>query len=93
MNRFRSSPIKYRKRPVVIEAIKYTGTIDSATDIFNWMADNEFYDSLYVDGKFYVKTLEGNMLVSPGNYVICGVEKEFYSCDPYIFEKTYEAVE
>jgi hypothetical protein len=42
---------------------------------------------------FYVHTLEGVMLASPGDYIITGVDQEQYPCKPDIFEKTYEPLE
>ena len=43
-----------------------------------------------VSVKIAIKTLEGEMIVSPGDYVIKGISNEFYPCKPDIFEKTYE---
>jgi hypothetical protein len=40
----------------------------------------------------YIRTLEGNMYVMPGDWIIKGVKGEFYPCKPDIFELTYEAV-
>ena len=42
---------------------------------------------------FFIKTLEGGVLVENGDYIIKGVNGEFYPCKPDIFEKTYEEVE
>lgn len=81
--------MKYRKKPIEIEAIQYIGTGES------FEAIDEFADGcLYVeDDKPFIKTLEGNMFVSVNDYVIKGVNGEFYPCKPDIFEKTYELVE
>ena len=78
--------MKYRKRPVVIEAVQYLGTGDSFEEI------DEFVDGcLYVeDDKPFIKTLEGNMFISVNDYVIKGIQGEFYPCKPEIFESTYE---
>lgn len=79
--------MKYRKKPVVIEAIKFTGkNVDELTD---FVGDNLHYSGTY----FYIPTLEGAMIVSEGDYVIKGVKGEFYPCKPDIFEETYEPVE
>ena len=74
----------YRKVPVVIEATQYTG------DNFQELA--EFVGKYLVVGVggTFIRTLEGDMLVSIGDYVIKGVSGEFYPCKPDIFEKTYE---
>jgi len=82
----------YKKKPVVIETIQYHGF--NHKEIMDWA--NEYNCKIYRErdsDKLYVSTLEGKHLISIGNFVIKGVENEFYSCDPSIFEKTYEKVE
>jgi len=82
---------KYRKKPIVIDAIQWDGTEDMAFEIatnddFQGMMDfktGEF-------GGFYIDTLEGRMKVSPNDYVIRGIKGEYYPCKPDIFELTYE---
>lgn len=86
--------MKYRKKPVVIDAIQFDGTEESALEIasiedFEGVID---FKSGNFDG-FYILTLEGRMRVSPGDYVIKGIQGEYYSCKPDIFEATYEKVE
>ena len=80
---------RYIKRPVVIDAIQFDG--------YNYMEIKEFVgDSYYLnrnDAQLYIKTLEGDMKVSYGDYIIKGVEGEFYPCKPDIFNKTYKLVE
>jgi hypothetical protein len=95
--------VKYRKKPVVIDAIKYNGDNLIQALEFTGMHPKfyEFFDSLgdYEDyvkstgGIFKIFTLEGVMSVSIGDYIIKGVSGESYPCKPDIFEKTYEAVE
>jgi hypothetical protein len=85
--------MKYRKKPVVIEAHQWDGTEKMALEIssdedFNGMID--FKTGHF--GGFYIDTLEGRMEVSPNDYVIKGVKNEFYPCKPDIFELTYERV-
>lgn len=83
---------KYRKKPVVIEAIQYDGhnlreiAKFVGTDLS--MVDNDINLSLIP----VIKTLEGDMLISKGDYVIKGVQGEFYPCKPDIFRQTYEEV-
>lgn len=78
---------KYRKKPVIIEAVKY--------DVTNVEEIKDFVGNKFEvkDSKAVIHTLEGDMEVSNGDYVIKGVEGEFYPCKPDIFDKTYERVE
>ena len=46
-----------------------------------------------VNGSPFIRTLEGDMTISKGDFVIKGVNGEFYPCKPDIFEKTYELAE
>jgi len=79
---------KYRKKPVVIEALKYerdkniSSCLDFCPDMIYNQQDNE-YD---------IVTLEGSMRITKGDYIIKGVSGEFYPCKPDIFRKTYEKV-
>lgn len=77
---------KYRKKPVVVEAIQWTG--DNTSEIMKWVGDRAYFrDTLYI------KTLEGDHIASVGDYIIKGIEGEFYPCKPDIFKKTYEPKE
>lgn len=80
---------KFRKKPVIIEAILYDGTVEDVVEFAGFKNTHMDYDS----SKLYIKTLEGHMLVSHGDYVIKGVQGEFYPCKPDIFKATYEKVE
>lgn len=82
-----SVPQKYRKKPVVIEAIEFTGS--NAKEVANWVQDHGHRALGDPDGVTII-TLEGNMLARPGWWIIKGVQGEFYPCDPEIFAKTYE---
>ncbi|WP_299032375.1 hypothetical protein [uncultured Anaerococcus sp.] len=80
--------MKYRKKPIVIEAIQYQKKhIFRALDFCNVMKYNPD------DNEYYIQTLEGNMLLTEGDYIIKGVNGEFYPCKPDIFNKTYEVEE
>lgn len=89
--------MQYRKKPVVIEAIQYN---KNPYDILDWAAalDKKSNLKYYPEGQMYnkfglfIETLEGLMHVSDGDFVIQGVNGEFYPCKPDIFEKTYEKV-
>lgn len=82
---------KYRKKPVVIEAIKYQSELGN-NRVMNWLAqqDANVKDWLFFDNEINIPTLEGNMKASNGDWIIKGVNGEFYPCKPDIFEKTYE---
>lgn len=83
---------RFRKKPVVIEAVQFTGT--NHAEVFLWAgedADEFHYDSRYMQIK--IDTLEGMMTAFMGDWIIKGVQGEFYPCKPDIFEATYEAVE
>lgn len=78
----------YRKKPVQVQAVRYDGTNDREIGHFAGL-------DLSVVGReraLVIHTLEGNMHVSPGDYVIRGVRGEHYPCKPEIFEETYEEV-
>lgn len=77
---------KYIKHPIPIEAIRWTG--------FNEKELKEFVGDNFIskDDNVFIRTLEGDMLVEIGSYVIKGVEGEFYPCRGDIFKKTYEEV-
>lgn len=82
---------KYRKKPIVIEAIQWDGTWESVPGIKEFSSD--IFERTDLDFKrsyLYVKTLEGEHVVSPGDYIIKGIAGEFYPCKPNIFEATYE---
>ena len=83
---------KYRKKPVVIEAMQLTK--DNSIDVLtfcnnrgNIVASNED------DMGLSILTLEGTMTANIGDYIIRGVKGEFYPCKPDIFEQTYEEVD
>ncbi len=87
--------MKFRKKPVVIEAVHLTRNFfDNALsfvkkDILGNYCSGEFpEDDCYLE----IKTLEGTMTASEGDWIIKGVYGEFYPCKPDIFEATYEPV-
>ncbi len=89
---------RFRKKPVVVEAVRYTGSPLSFDLIYEWMGGDDG-PNLGHEGptedprEFGIKTLEGKMTARPGDWIIKGVAGEFYPCKPDIFEKTYERVE
>ena len=82
--------MKYRKKPVVIEAMQFTGRNDEEVAAFTGRAG---YDPDDKAPSWIIDTLEGRMLANPGDWIIKGVAGEFYPCKPDIFEQTYERVE
>ena len=88
---------KYRKKPVVIEAYQLPAAgVPWPDEFYEWANEvgfgiHQWWDSGYGEG-LYVKTLEGTMKADPGDWIICGVNGEFYPCKPDIFEATYEPV-
>ena len=88
---------KYVKKPVVVEAVEFTGTdenVDALNDFVDW--DIKFFFDIWVDEKKVVyaiiNTPEGEMKASLGDYIIKGIEGEYYPCKPDIFKKTYDLV-
>lgn len=80
--------MKYRKKPVVIEAIKFIGN-DYGTLV---ALGSLGLKPVIEDNRLVIETLEGVMSANVGDYIIKGVNGEFYPCKPDIFEKTYEIV-
>lgn len=85
-------PKRYRKRPVVIEAVQWTG--DNLDELFK--LEDFKLNYTYMNGNFDkvlgVYSLEGIMWASVGDYIIKGIKGEFYPCKPDIFKETYEEV-
>lgn len=81
--------MKFRKKPVVIEAVQFR----------NGKIPHELDDAIIAglirfceDGTLLIDTLEGVMIGRSGDWIIKGVNGEYYPCKPDIFEKTYEPV-
>ena len=97
-------PTKYRKKPVVIEARQLVGTNAEFHAVYQWIEANTqgSFDPLSEEipasgvsidpatGFFLIATLEGVMQAKPGDWIIRGVQGEFYPCKPDIFAATYE---
>jgi hypothetical protein len=93
--------VQYRKKPVVIEAVKWTG--GNHREMFNFLGGededyltavgvNFYIDWSKVEGGLIIKTLEGEHVATVGDYIIKGIKGEYYPCKPDIFEATYEIV-
>lgn len=84
--------MKFRKKPVVIDALQWTGA--NVDEILAFILPKgsarrglgEERNSIFID------TMEGTMRADPNDWIIKGVKAEFYPCKPYIFEATYEPV-
>jgi hypothetical protein len=86
--------MKFRKKPVVIEAVQFTGS--NLFECLRFMREPEWVvGNLELKGtdRPIIHTLEGDMQTSPGDWIIRGVKGEYYPCKPDIFEATYEAVQ
>jgi hypothetical protein len=80
--------MKYRKKPIVIEAIQWDGNLET----LNVFPKKDVEPVKLRGGDLYIQTLEGEMKASIGDFIIKGVHGEFYPCKPDIFELTYEQV-
>ena len=78
----------YRKKPVTVEAVQWTG--ENHAEMCEFI-DPEVFKIIPRVG-LVIHTLEGDHHASPGDYIIKGVNGEFYPCKPDIFAKTYESV-
>lgn len=90
--------MKYRKKPIVVEAFKWTGGPDQTEDP-EWVVEKIKDGTVYfssMDGYacvLCIKTLEGTMTAIPGDYIIKGLRGELYPCKPDIFDASYESAE
>ena len=85
--------MKFRKKPITISAMQWDGTVESIDKINSRFGqDVKYYDD--EDG-VYVSclTLEGELTVSPNDWIIKGIKGEVYPCKPDIFSATYEPAE
>lgn len=87
---------RFRKKPVEIEAVQMPEDADPGNFAMSpqWVHEALGDGTLTPadEGAWFVKTLEGTMLASPGDFIIRGIAGELYPCKPDIFEQTYEAV-
>ena len=91
--------MKFRKKPVIIDAFLASDLIQKFKHNFNELPKcvKEAYENTTItkitDNDFYVKTLEGGYTATKEDYLIRGVQGEFYPCKIDIFNKIYERVE
>lgn len=95
--------MKYRKKPVIVDAIEWTGAnhgvmydfltgFEQRNGPIQTSGANFHIDHKRVNGGLVIKTLEGEHIASIGDYIIKGVKGEFYPCKPDVFKATYEPV-
>ena len=87
-----TTPSKYRKKPVVVEAMPYWPTLNcrSVYDFMGLDYNEHHHSECTRDAVMLIETLEGTMTASPADWIIKGVNGEFYPCKPGIFMATYE---
>lgn len=78
---------KYQKKPVVIEAVQWDGTLESTNEVVAFCKHTVTHPGR---NDIQIQTLEGIMEVIPGDYIIKGIKGEFYPCKPDVFEQTYD---
>lgn len=79
----------YRKRPVIVEAVQWTGKNFKEMDKFI----NQRFEYYEGSETLVIHTLEGDLDALPGDWIVRGVRGEFYPCKPDIFDMTYEPVD
>ena len=92
--------MRFRKKPVVIEAHQWSHRADSFFTAPSWLRaahdlNSEALGSFFVptgSKDAFIRTLEGRMRTSPGDWIIKGVKGELYPCKPDIFQQTYDPV-
>ena len=87
----------FRKKPVIIEAIQWTG--NNLQEIIAFLGDsniqndkNHYLEESRLPGGLIIKTLEGEHQAAIGDWIIKGVQGEHYPCKPDVFDATYEPV-
>ncbi len=85
--------MKFRKKPIVIEAFHFKmESLKELEELSEFLKDADVDINYINESKVYIETLEGTMCASEGDWIIKGINGEFYPCKPDIFEKTYEPV-
>lgn len=77
--------MKFRTKPCEIEATKWTGR--NVKEIMRFVKNES---AIITNGVLIIKTLEGDMVASAGDYIIRGLRGEYYPCKPDVFQKKYE---
>ena len=89
-----SEPSKFRKKPVVIEAMQWHGNeMHDNQEVLGWLNEHSVQYRVSSMNEVVLPTLEGDMTASRGDWIIRGVAGEFYPCKPDIFDATYEPID
>lgn len=80
--------MKFRTKPCEIEATKWTG--ENVAEIMRFVKNES---AIIINGVLIIKTLEGDMVASTGDYIIRGLRGEYYPCKPDVFHAKYEPCE
>ena len=81
----------YRKKPIIIEAIQYLGFEENGGEVEEFLGE-DFSCHAPSKNEIDIRTLEGTHVASKGDFVICSVRGEHYTCKPDIFAEIYEEV-
>jgi len=84
---------KYRKRPVIIEAVQFFDTKEGMAEVMRFVPLAGILGDSRYGWYLTIKTWEGTMTAQPGDWIIRGIKGEYYPCKPDIFEATYELME
>jgi hypothetical protein len=90
--------VKFKKRPIIIEAYRWDGDWKELSlwldNVSNCGGSNLLYTQYIKDPAVLTcKMSEGTLTVALGDWIICGIDGEWYPCKPHIFELSYERVE
>jgi hypothetical protein len=85
--------MKYRKKPIEVEAIQYTGKNIGEIESFLGYKPKKYYDDITNLTILAIETMEGALGATENDWIIKGIRGEFYPCKPDIFQETYEKIE
>ena len=80
---------RFRKRPVEVEAMRYLPGV-TCQKLAAWMGHHHDEHDCYDDAEWIIETLEGTMFAKPGDWIVRGIQGEFYPVKAVIFDATYE---
>ncbi len=83
---------KFRKKPVEVEAIQFTGGATNIADVLQFTGIDAHWRRAGAGGEIVIHTLEGEMAAFVGDWIIRGIKGELCPCKPDIFAATYERV-
>lgn len=79
----------YQQKPIIVEAVQFNDTPESIEEIHEFVNAQITISYEEPEPKLIIRTLEGDMKASVGDYIIKGIQGEFYPCKPSIFEQSY----